>query len=44
MVKRFIFIFLAFNLLVSSGGVDDHAEVDQKLKLLNKPALKSIKV
>ncbi|KAE8099985.1 hypothetical protein FH972_017924 [Carpinus fangiana] len=43
MVKRFIFIFLALNLLVSSGGVDDHAEVDQKLKLLNKPALKSIK-
>jgi hypothetical protein len=42
-VKIFIFIFLALNLLVSSGGVD-HAEVDQKLKFLNKPALKSIKV
>jgi hypothetical protein len=36
MVKRFMFIFLALNLLVSSSGVDDHAEVDQKLKLLNK--------
>lgn len=50
MMKTFIFIFLATNLLVLSGGVDAEAkarkslsEVDKKLKLLNKPAAKSIK-
>jgi hypothetical protein len=52
MVKRFIFIFLALNFLVLCGGVD-HAKakarkslskVNRKLKLLNKPAVKSIKV
>ncbi|XP_062158668.1 protein neprosin-like [Alnus glutinosa] len=51
MVKRFIFIFLALNLLILCGGLD-HAKakarkslskVNRKLKLLNKPAVKSIK-
>jgi hypothetical protein len=48
MVKRFIFIFLATNLLVLSNVKTEarksFSEVDQKLKLLNKPAVKSIKV
>ncbi|XP_059454923.1 protein neprosin-like [Corylus avellana] len=42
MVKRFIFIFVATTLLALSSGVDVKGEVDQKLKLLNKPAVKSI--
>ena len=51
MVKRFIFIFLATTLLALSCGVDvkgevrkSLSEVNQKLKLLNKPAVRSIKV
>jgi hypothetical protein len=51
MAKKFIFIFLASTLLTLSSGVDvkgearkSLSEVNQKLKLLNKPAVKSIKV
>jgi hypothetical protein len=52
MVKRFIFIFVATTLLaLSTSGVDvkgearkSLSEVDKKLKLLNKPAVKSITV
>jgi hypothetical protein len=51
MVKRFIFIVLAMTLLALSSWVDvkgearkSLSEVNQKLKLLNQPAIKSIKV
>ena len=51
MWKRIIMSFFAMALLVFDGGVDVKAEarktlseIDKKLKLLNKPAIKSIKV
>ena len=51
MWKRVIMSFFAMALLVFDGGVDVKAEarktlseIDKKLKLLNKPAIKSIKV
>lgn len=51
MYKRIIMSIFAMALLVFDGGVDVKAEarktsseIDKKLKLLNKPAIKSIKV